>query len=240
MPTFAELEAAGARIGEIRIVAGDIFDLSDPRENNCFFRLANKLHINTRPNVIRQALLFESGQPVSVQKIEETERLLRGYRLPLRRRPSGRSRYMTASPTSRSVRATPGRSTSAPARAARAAQTRAASPSRRRTCSAPASRSGCPTPRMSTATGTTLQYRRPQPVRHARPRVSYSYAENSDGSASRSRCSVRSTRSMRAGRPASAPPKASAPRRCTTRATSSPSTASAARTWRRSAAGRRA
>ena len=76
---FAELEAAGARIGEIRVVPGNIFDLNDPRENNFFFRLANKLHIHTRPEVIRQALLFESGQPVSVQKIEETERLLRGY-----------------------------------------------------------------------------------------------------------------------------------------------------------------
>ena len=79
MPTFAELEAAGAHIGEIRIHPGDIFDLNDPRENNLFFRLANKLHINTQPEVIRRALLFESGQPVSVQKIEETERLLRGF-----------------------------------------------------------------------------------------------------------------------------------------------------------------
>jgi outer membrane protein assembly factor BamA len=79
MPTFAELEAAGARIGEIRIHADNIFDLNDPRENNFLFRLANAIHIQTRPQVIRQALLFESGQPVSVQKIEETERLLRGY-----------------------------------------------------------------------------------------------------------------------------------------------------------------
>ena len=79
MPTFAELEAAGARIGEIRVLPGNIFDLNDPRENNFFFRLANAIHIQTRPQVIRQALLFESGQPVSVQKIEETERLLRGY-----------------------------------------------------------------------------------------------------------------------------------------------------------------
>jgi len=79
LPTFAELEAAGVRIGEIRVDAENIFDLNDPRENNFFFRLANKIHIKTRPEVIRQALLFESGQPVSVQKILETERLLRGY-----------------------------------------------------------------------------------------------------------------------------------------------------------------
>jgi signal transduction histidine kinase len=54
-----------------------IFDLSDPRENNWLYRLANKLHINTRPDVIRQLLLFNTGEPVSVQRIEETERLLR-------------------------------------------------------------------------------------------------------------------------------------------------------------------
>ena len=77
MPTFAELEAAGARIGEIRIVTQDIFDLEDPRENNVFFRLANKIHINTRPEVLRHELLFRSGEPVSVRLIEETERLLR-------------------------------------------------------------------------------------------------------------------------------------------------------------------
>ena len=77
MPTFAELQAAGARIGEIRVVTGDIFDLNDPRENNWLFRLANKVHYTTRPDVVRRVLLFDSGEPVSVQKIEETERLLR-------------------------------------------------------------------------------------------------------------------------------------------------------------------
>ena len=75
--SFAELEAAGARIGEIRVVTEDIFDLDDPRENNILFRLANKIHINTRPEVIRRQLLFETGQPVSARLIEETERLLR-------------------------------------------------------------------------------------------------------------------------------------------------------------------
>jgi hypothetical protein len=77
VPSFAELEAAGARIGEIRVVPQDIFDLTDPAENNWLFRLANKLHIQTRPEVIRRLLLFKTGDPVSVQAIEETERLLR-------------------------------------------------------------------------------------------------------------------------------------------------------------------
>ena len=78
IPSFAELEAAGARIGEIRVVTQDIFDLEDPRENNFFYRLANKLHVNTRPDVIRHLLLFNTGEPVSVRLIEETERVLRG------------------------------------------------------------------------------------------------------------------------------------------------------------------
>jgi len=76
LPTFEELEAEGAIIGEIRINNQDIFDLEDPRENNALYRLTNKLHIRTRPSVIRRALLFKSGDPVSAQVMEESERLL--------------------------------------------------------------------------------------------------------------------------------------------------------------------
>src|SRR6266850_4430534 len=80
IPSFAELEHAGAVVGEIRVDAQDIFDLDDPKESNVFFRIANKLHISTRPGVIRRMLLFKSGEPVSVRLIEETERLLRSNR----------------------------------------------------------------------------------------------------------------------------------------------------------------
>jgi outer membrane protein assembly factor BamA len=78
LPSFEELELAGARIGEVRILTEDMFDLSDPRENNALYRLANRLHINTRPEVIRHLLLFRSGEPLEVRLIEESERLLRG------------------------------------------------------------------------------------------------------------------------------------------------------------------
>lgn len=80
LPTFAELEAAGARIGEIRVVNRNIFDLDDPNENNALFRAANALHIRTRVGVIRRALLIKSGDPVTVTRIDETERLLRSTR----------------------------------------------------------------------------------------------------------------------------------------------------------------
>ena len=77
-PSFAELEASGARFGEIRVVPLDIFDTTDPKESYRLFRWANALHIQTRPSVIERALLFQTGDPVSVRVLEETERLLRG------------------------------------------------------------------------------------------------------------------------------------------------------------------
>jgi len=78
--SFTELQDAGAIIGEVRIINNNIFNLDDPNEDNFLFRLANKLHIVTRPEVIRRLLLFNSGEPLSVQKIEESERLLRNNR----------------------------------------------------------------------------------------------------------------------------------------------------------------
>ena len=80
LPSFAELEAAGARIGEIRISPRNIFDTGNPSEDKPLFRLANSLHVVTRPEVILRALLFASGEPVSARVIEETERLLRANR----------------------------------------------------------------------------------------------------------------------------------------------------------------
>ncbi len=77
LPTFAELEAEGAVIGEVRINTQNIFDLDHPRENNFLFRLANRLHVRTRPRTISRELLFKPGDRVSVRLIEETERVLR-------------------------------------------------------------------------------------------------------------------------------------------------------------------
>ncbi|MBL8350138.1 MAG: hypothetical protein JNL87_07455 [Burkholderiaceae bacterium] len=79
LPSFAELEAAGAVIGQIRVDTRQIFDPGDPKEDHWLFRAANALHIKTRPGVIEHALLFKSGERVSARLIEETERLLRSY-----------------------------------------------------------------------------------------------------------------------------------------------------------------
>ncbi len=74
---FAALEQAGAVIGKIHINPQNIFDLTDDAENNAFFRWVNRLHIPTRAAVIERVLLFKSGDRVSRQQIDETERLLR-------------------------------------------------------------------------------------------------------------------------------------------------------------------
>jgi hypothetical protein len=80
IPSAAALERTGAVIGEIFIYNENIFDLEDPKENNQLYRLANKLHIRTKPNVIRQQLLFKSGDPYSQRLLDESARILRSAR----------------------------------------------------------------------------------------------------------------------------------------------------------------
>lgn len=80
LPTGAELENAGAVIGEIYIDAQNIFDLNHPKENKALFRAANRLHIKTRDRTIRQQLLFQSGDLYSERLLQESERILRSDR----------------------------------------------------------------------------------------------------------------------------------------------------------------
>jgi outer membrane protein assembly factor BamA len=77
VPSNEELERSHALIGKVVIDNENIFDLTDPRENNWLFRLANRVHIKTRPNVIRTHLLFKPGDPYSRRLLDESERSLR-------------------------------------------------------------------------------------------------------------------------------------------------------------------
>ena len=77
LPSDAALEAAHAVIGRIEIDTRNIFDPHDPRENRGLYRLADRLHIRTKPSTIRAQLLFKSGDPYSAGKLAETERNLR-------------------------------------------------------------------------------------------------------------------------------------------------------------------
>jgi len=81
IPSPEELEAAGAVIGTVKIVVGDVFDTSAEGEGGWLYRTANRLHIQTRPSVIRDQLLFEEGDPYRHRVVQESERNLRarGY-----------------------------------------------------------------------------------------------------------------------------------------------------------------
>ncbi|MGE5189193.1 MAG: hypothetical protein ACM3NF_03965 [Gemmatimonadota bacterium] len=72
-----ESAAGGVTIGEIRIIRQNIFDTEDPREDNWLYRLANRLHIRTRPSVIAHQLLFRPGDPYDPRLLAESERILR-------------------------------------------------------------------------------------------------------------------------------------------------------------------
>jgi len=78
--TAEKLEADSARIGSITIVTNNIFDLDDPLEDRPLFRLANKLHIRTKQDVIKSQLLFAEGDTYSKRLLDESERLLRTRR----------------------------------------------------------------------------------------------------------------------------------------------------------------
>ena len=76
----ATLDATGAVIDEVRILPGNIFDLTNPAENRLLYRLANRLHATTRRDVIAHQLLFDAGDDYSSQLLQESERLLRSNR----------------------------------------------------------------------------------------------------------------------------------------------------------------
>ncbi len=77
IPSPAELEARGAVIGTVTVVVGDVFDTRIDGEDGWLYRAANHLHIDTRPSVIRNQLLFEPGDPYRHRIVQETERNLR-------------------------------------------------------------------------------------------------------------------------------------------------------------------
>jgi hypothetical protein len=67
----------GKKIRHISFNNMPVFDENDPDENNRLYLSLNKLHINTRPNVVRAQLLFEEGETLNIKQIQESERILR-------------------------------------------------------------------------------------------------------------------------------------------------------------------
>jgi hypothetical protein len=52
-------------------------DIFDPEERSWYARVANALHIQTRPHIIRRELLFSPGEPYDSARVAESERNLR-------------------------------------------------------------------------------------------------------------------------------------------------------------------
>ncbi len=67
----------GSVIGEVRVVAQDLFDPEKRGENGRLFHLANQVHRSTRTGVIERQLLFRPGDVFSPELIAESARLLR-------------------------------------------------------------------------------------------------------------------------------------------------------------------
>jgi len=64
-------------VGEIQIVANDVFNTNLNSENLAIHRLANRLHIQSKQNLIAAQLLFDSGDTFDKDQLDETERNLR-------------------------------------------------------------------------------------------------------------------------------------------------------------------
>lgn len=58
----------------------NVFNPEIEKESGFAYRLTNALHIRTRERVVKEYLLFKTGDTLSVQLIEESERILRAKR----------------------------------------------------------------------------------------------------------------------------------------------------------------
>ncbi|MDA0789651.1 MAG: BamA/TamA family outer membrane protein [Proteobacteria bacterium] len=72
--------SAPIRVDQIHVNPQPIFNVLDEREDKWLFRLANRLHTNTRHDVLRKFVLFEPDSLVDDQILAESERLLREQR----------------------------------------------------------------------------------------------------------------------------------------------------------------
>lgn len=80
IPSDEWMETNGVRIRAVILDTGDIFDTSKPGERKSLYRLANRLHIDTRDSTIEAQLLFDAGDMYSRRVLDESERILRKNR----------------------------------------------------------------------------------------------------------------------------------------------------------------
>ncbi|MBI4539780.1 MAG: hypothetical protein HY704_09775 [Gemmatimonadetes bacterium] len=81
-PPVRAQQCPGGRISHIFIDNHSIFDTSDPSLHERLrwaYELANRLHVSTRPEFIARELLFGEGDCFNELRLQESERILRGY-----------------------------------------------------------------------------------------------------------------------------------------------------------------
>jgi hypothetical protein len=77
LAVWGPLELAAQTIDTVIVVTHNIFDARDGAPGPVA-RLANALHVTTRPGVVRRTILLAAGQPYDSARVVESERLLRG------------------------------------------------------------------------------------------------------------------------------------------------------------------
>jgi hypothetical protein len=75
-PPLSAASSSPVRIGTITIVAMPVFNAAEVAHGS-FYRIANRLHIQTRAGLLRRFLLFREGDPYDPTLLAETERNLR-------------------------------------------------------------------------------------------------------------------------------------------------------------------
>src|SRR5215210_5403860 len=67
------------RVGTVTVRALDVYS-SEEAGKGWFYRVADRLHIETRQSVVEKFLLFHAGEPYRPELLAQTERNLRGLR----------------------------------------------------------------------------------------------------------------------------------------------------------------
>jgi len=76
-PTQETATPVPPKVRQVHIVTENIFDLSKPGEDRALFRLANRFHLITRPEVIERQVLLKPDDDYSPEEAAESERILR-------------------------------------------------------------------------------------------------------------------------------------------------------------------
>jgi outer membrane protein assembly factor BamA len=78
--TTADQGSQPLKVRQVHVVTQNIFDPNKPGEDKRLFRLADRLHIVTRPEVVERQVLMKPGDDYSAQAAAESERILRRNR----------------------------------------------------------------------------------------------------------------------------------------------------------------